>query len=187
MDEFEAMLRKQEELASARLGGFATTAERNASIVDEYKAGANSNQIAKKYAISRQRVWQILKQRDVVPHSKLAPDAETIFAVAQSDCIGTIRGLATRMNVTMSVVRSRLRRSERWPEMRKELSTLRLEASRRVLRERTLNTYRAFVATLGRPASIKEMAQCRIYATTLQRLYGAKYVSKFREDVGEVG
>ena len=170
-----------------RLCGFPSTLERNAAIVQEYKGGLNSGQIAKKYGISRQRVWQILRRYDVMPHHKLLPSAEELVAIIHSDRVGSIGKLSAMTGVTLSRLTFHLRRHPEWPSHRATMRTYRTQNHREVLREKTRNIYRALVAELGHPANIEEMKSRRIFPATLQRIYGERYVSKFREDMGEVG
>lgn len=186
MDEYEAMLATQRELAEARMGGFATTADRNAHIVQAYGEGLNSGQLAKQYRVSRQRVWQILKRAGVVSHTKRIPDADSLTALILDQKLGSITELAKVTGHSSHRLRARLNQSPAWPEVRQQMRTFRMATSRVLLRERLMNTYRGLVAELGRPATIAEMTGRGIFTAALYRVYGANYISKFRTDAGEV-
>lgn len=186
MDEYEAMLQAQRELAATRMGGFETTADRNSHIAQQYLSGLNSRQIADQLRVSRQRVWQILKRAGVQSHAKRLPGAEALVALVRDGRYGSIPELAKATGHSPSRLRTRLNKHPEWPEVRQQMRQFRQDSSKSILRERMINTYRALAAELGRPASIAEMTARGIFTAALYRVYGTNYITKFREEVGEV-
>ena len=186
MDEYEAMLRAQEELAAARMGGFTTTVERNAAIVAAYDKGMNSGQLSRQYRVSRQRIWQILKRAGMASHTKRVPDPATLATVIAEQRIGTLGELSAATGHTPSRLRSSLRRHPEWATIRGQMRLHRIAETRDRLRGDVEIAYRNLCADLGRPATIAEMRTHGIFTTTLFRLYGHNYIRKFREAMGEV-
>lgn len=186
MDEYEAMLREQEEIAKARMGGFATTTDRNAAIVASYNGGMNSGQLSRQYRLSRQRIWQILKRAGTASHTKRTPDPATLAALIVEQQVGTLGELSAVTGHTTSRLRSSLRRHPDWTAIRGQMRQHRIAKSRHLLRGAVEIAYRNLCAELGRPATIPEMKAHGIFTTTLFRLYGHNYIRKFREAMGEV-
>lgn len=183
---YEAMLQEQEAIAKARMGGFATTADRNAAIVASYNGGMNSGQLSRQYRVSRQRIWQILGRAGVVSHTKRTPDHATLSALVTEHRVGSLADLSRLVGCTPSRVRGSLRRHPAWDAVRREMRAHRVAKAQEVLRGSVAETYRGLVATLGRPATIDEMIAHGIFTATLFRLYGNNYIRKFREEMGEV-
>lgn len=186
MDEYEAMLREQEEIAKARMGGFATTADRNAAIVAAYNGGVNSGQLSRQYRVSRQRIWQILGRAGIVSHSKRTPDHMALAAMVTEHRVGSFADLSRLTGCTPSRVRKSLRRHPAWDVVRQEMRAHRIAKARAASRASVEEAYRGLVATLERPATIDEMIGHGIFTATLFRLYGNNYIRKFREAMGEV-
>jgi hypothetical protein len=183
MAEFQA---QREELRKAQLGGFATTEERNREIAAAYAMGENAPALAKRFAVSRQRIWQILEKQGVQAHYKLRPKADEILEYIAGEQATNLEQVAAAIRMPAHSIRTRLHGHPRWPDIRESMRVWRKEKNRRGLRGLVMQNYHKLKESLGRPASIKEMASVGIFTNTLYRLYGSKYVSKFREDVGEV-
>lgn len=186
MEEHERILAELKATEAARMGGFATTAERNAAMAAEYRAGTNSVELAKKFAISRQRVWQILQRQNVEAHHRSRMSADEILDIIVAEQLGTLRSVGERVGMRPHNVRSRIRHHPRWPAIREQMRPWRRERTRQGLRKWAMETYRNLVQSLGRPASLEEMHGVSIFKQTLFRIYGTNYVRKFREDIGEV-
>jgi hypothetical protein len=186
MLEHEQILEAIKAKQTARMGGFATTKERNAAIAEEYEKGSLSPAIAAKYAISRQRVWQILKARGVEPKFKTVASGEEIIRAIEENQLLSIELVAAYFSTTPNRIRDRVSRHSAWPDVRRKMREWRKESRRVVSRAMVILEYRALAERLGRPASIKEMVEAKIFTATLSRIYGNNYVKKFREDVGEV-
>lgn len=186
MDEQEMILAEMRALEEARMGGFATTSERNKAIAEAYVKGENAPTLAKRFAISRQRIWQILEVQGVEAHYKLRPKADEILEYIVASQAINLEQVARGVGMPAHSIRTRLRGHPRWPEVRDMMRTWRKAKTRSALRELVMQNYHKLVASLGRPAKLPEMASVGIHTQTLYRLYGDKYVSKFREDVGEV-
>lgn len=186
MQEYEQIMEEARALRDARLGGFASTAERNDAIAAEYLTGSLSPEIAKRYRISRQRVWQILKTRGIKPAYKTMASGDAIIDFIVENALPTIEAAAAAMNTTANRIRARVSRCPRWIDTRRQMREWRMDGRKVALRNRVLEDYRKLKAELGRPATIQEMGSAKIFTTTLYRIYGSNYVSKFRGEVGEV-
>jgi len=181
--EYEQMMQRNR----PKLGEYASSADRNAAVIAAYQQGAQSTALAKQFGVSKQRIWQILKRHGVKAHYQMVPPPEELVRIIDADRIASVRELSAHMAITPSRLTSALRRHPDWPVYRAKMRVNRTERKRVVLRERVHAIYRDLTATLGRPATIQEMVANRIYTATLHRLYGERYISKFREDMGEVG
>jgi len=181
--EYEQLMRENR----PKLRAYASNAERNAAVVEAYKQGAQSTALAKQFGVSKQRIWQILKRHGVTAHYRMVPPPEELVRIIEAHRIASVRELSAHMSITPSRLTSALRRHPEWATYRTKMRAYRTERTRAVLRGRLHAIYRELVAELGRGATIKEMVSSRIYTATLHRLYGERYISKFREDVGEVG
>lgn len=156
---------------------------RNATIVQEYKDGGTSPEIARRHGISRQRVWQILRRAGVEAHHKLGPSPAEILTAVRSGRLDTVRGAAERIEgASYSTVRRALRESGEWDGIRAEMREWRRERKQKEARARVLSAYITLTKELGRPATVQEMKERRIYLATIYRAYGKNYVTRLRQD-----
>lgn len=186
MEEYERILAEMAARKEARMGGFATTQERNRAIAEAYVKGETAPEIAKRFAVSRQRIWQILERQGIEAHYKLRPKADEILEYIVASQATNLEEVARGVEMPAHSIRTRLRGHPQWPGIRSQMREWRKAKTRTALRKSVMENYHKLKESLGRPAKLPEMATVGIYTQTLFRLYGAKYVTKFREDVGEV-
>lgn len=177
----EAMTEYLKVTEAKRLGGYATTAERNEAIAQAYRDGAISPEIAARFGITRQRVWQILKRRGVAAHYRMAPSAEALLELIEASHMTRLQDVSDATGMSVANLRTRLKKHPRWPEVRQQMMRWRATQREIATHRRVVTTYRSLERELGHIPSLKEMSKAGIHTTTLSRIYGTSYVRKFRE------
>ena len=164
-----------------------TTSERNIAMADEYRSGVLSPALAEKYGVSRQRVWQILRQfglKRLVRHPEV--DGERIVGtVLTHHDILRMSDLCSMLQLNDQVIYKRVKSHPHWPDALASMALRRHQAAMAQARARVRAIYEARASELGRPLTVKEMRATRIWANTLRRIYGTNYINKFRADLGE--
>jgi hypothetical protein len=166
----------------------ATANERNIAMAEDYKSGVLSPALSEKYGVSRQRVWQIL-QRLGVKRTVRRPDVDgecIVGTVLAKYNILRMSDLAEALQLDDQIIYKRVKSHPHWPDAIAVMAMRRHQLAANRSRTRLKEVYEAKSAELGRPLSVKEMREARIWANSLRRIYGTNYINKFRADLGEV-